>query len=1191
VSSDDPTTDDVRLPDGDRLPPEPGGEARGKDWAGLTERRRFIAERLNEQSPRLSEWYVSAVTVVRERRPAAWMPVLGHLCRDLMNGAPRHFNLPIAPRVEYDKWVTRLDSALGEPLGETPTLLTPEAWEALRALLGEHRELTERLAPERLFAAAGRPATGSETARRELDRAWRETQKFFLSITHIRDPSQPDADAAEVIGWFAVLEDLLAAQLRAVPYWSLDMELQEIAALEQPIRADLERAARLWRGDAETQFFETLTSPGWVPLLVAAGYLDAPPAPERVDGGVRLPFWPVSRYLARVAGAAPADVMAAIEKLASTDNGRVHADLVEAAVAMPAADGAKAVRRVVAWLDRPWGSFAAENAVQLVKQLAHGGEIKAALKLASKLMSFNVAATPRDRPFGPGIDYVTVFHGDWEYRQATGELVPTLVAVDGPAAVAMLARILAGVLRRERRLRAEEGPENDSWMWRKAIADHAQDSVRDDPRHLLISALRDAAVEAVNGDTYRSASMLALLDNYDHLIFERVIMHLVRAADAPALVDRRRGLLLDRGRFESIKYRNEYYQLARDRFGELEAADRATVLGWIEEGPNLEDWMTRYDGEPSQEEIVERADYWRYERLHPLVAHLDGDWKERYDKLRLRFGDLVDPDVVGAVRVGWGQPSARYSVADLRAMDTDELIETLINYKPQAGVFPPESEDSLAMVVSAAVAEEPGHWAPLLAGLVDRLPIRHLQAALDGCWQVGRDGKLRDWEGAIALCEIALDRADKPRCEPSADVDKAIASEGERGRTVHSVIRVVETAVRGGEHPVAPVLTPRMLALLERLADDPDPTPATDNAHADEPFHGALNGIRSRAMDAAIAFAQGLHPDAPYIDRPAMVHVAEIQQLLEDHLDVDKEPSPSVRAVYGARLGHLFFLDEGWTAERLDVIFDPTQPDVAAAAWRGYVLNAHLAPRVLAHVVGAGLYDGPVDELSVAQDQDSEEREARDARDRLVEHVGLAWCRGVAGSDMLLNRLFSKATGKDRAELVTWIGLSVLHHEDATELAAEVAPRLPDLWGRRLDELGPRGGDPELVRYGWWYSSGKLTEPEGTELLVRTLTAAKGRVTDLRGCLERATEVASENPSGACAVLAAVVAGEGRDELRVVGNRVRELLEAIVAARDTDAGTRGEAERLVNELGEHGLGDYRDALSPEPPAGGAQTPP
>jgi hypothetical protein len=43
---------------------------------------------------------------------------------------------------------TRLESDLGEPLGEAPPL-RPEAWDALRALLTEHRSLTERLAPEK----------------------------------------------------------------------------------------------------------------------------------------------------------------------------------------------------------------------------------------------------------------------------------------------------------------------------------------------------------------------------------------------------------------------------------------------------------------------------------------------------------------------------------------------------------------------------------------------------------------------------------------------------------------------------------------------------------------------------------------------------------------------------------------------------------------------------------------------------------------------------------------------------------------------------------------------------------------------------------------------------------------------------------------------------------------------------------
>jgi hypothetical protein len=174
-------------------------------------------------------------------------------------------------------------------------------------------------------------------------------------------------------------------------------------------------------------------------------------------------------------------------------------------------------------------------------------------------------------------------------------------------------------------------------------------------------------------------------------------------------------------------------------------------------------------------------------------------------------------------------------------------------------------------------------------------------------------------------------------------------------------------------------------------------------------------------------------------------------------------------------------------------------------------------------------YDGPVDELGASRDQISESHETGEARNQLLEHVGLAWCLKVAGSDALLDRLFSEAMGIDRAALIRWIGLTVLRHDEMRELAGDVAPRLPGLWARRLDGLRGKGNDPELMGYGWWYSSGKLAEPEGTDLVVQTLKATNGRMDDVRGCLARVTEVAANNPSGACDMLAAVVAGEDRD--------------------------------------------------------------
>ena len=514
-------------------------------------------------------------------------------------------------------------------------------------------------------------------------------------------------------------------------------------------------------------------------------------------------------------------------------------------------------------------------------------------------------------------------------------------------------------------------------------------------------------------------------------------------------------------------------------------------------------------------------------------------------------------------------------------MNTDELVETLVSYEPRRDVFPPEREGSIAQVVSAAVAEQPTYWVPRLAGLADRLLNRDLQAALDGCWQAGHEGKMTDWDEAITLCEAALTRADALSRERPTDAVLAMDLEGECGRLAQAVVRVVKAAASDWKPPAAATLMQPMLGVLEQLLQDSDPTPDIDARYADEPVHGALNGIRSQALDAVIALALGAHPDARQIDTPALTHMPEIQRLLDDHLDIEKEPSPVVRAVYGMRLGHLFYLDEGWTVDRLNAILDRSRPALAAAAWRGYVIGAHLSPRVFSHVLNAGLYDDPVAQLHVGPSGDDEHREAREARKHLIDHVALMWCGAVSGSNALLDQLFATAIADDRREFITWIGLKVLHDEEAAELAAEVAVRLPELWARRLDELEANGGDPELAGYGWWYSSGALAEPEATRLLVRTLEMTEGRVTDLRGCLERAAEVAPENPGGACEVLAAIVAGDGREELRTVGDRVRRLLSGIASSTDVWADTGSQVERLVHDLGEHGLGDYRDVLSPD----------
>ncbi|MBA2637778.1 MAG: hypothetical protein H0U79_06110 [Solirubrobacterales bacterium] len=169
------------------------------------------------------------------------------------------------------------------------------------------------------------------------------------------------------------------------------------------------------------------------------------------------------------------------------------------------------------------------------------------------------------------------------------------------------------------------------------------------------------------------------------------------------------------------------------------------------------------------------------------------------------------------------------------------------------------------------------------------------------------------------------------------------------------------------------------------------------------------------------------------------------------------------------------------------------------------------------------------------------------------------------------------AADSNRTSFITNIAFGLLREGD-DDVVRDVAPRLMQLWSDRLDALA--GDDPELRAFSWWYSSGRLPEPEATILIVRTIQQTGGVVDDLRGCLDRAAAIAEAQPDAAANLLAALLATEpGRDQLRLTGDRIPNLLRAITASGD--AAARVRVVQLIHELGEVGLGDHRDLMPGE----------
>src|SRR5207244_534845 len=150
-------------------------------------------------------------------------------------------------------------------------------------------------------------------------------------------------------------------------------------------------------------------------------------------------------------------------------------------------------------------------------------------------------------------------------------------------------------------------------------------------------------------------------------------------------------------------------------FARLDPDSQAIILGWIDAGPDVErvkgHLRDRLERDPTEAELDEELESWRFYQLAPLRDVLTGAWRERYDRLALRFPIRDHPDFVvysyGAVYSGLPIPK---NGEDLRNMSLPELTTFLKTWEPGEGPLE-ASPEGLAQHLSTLAKSDPGRFA------------------------------------------------------------------------------------------------------------------------------------------------------------------------------------------------------------------------------------------------------------------------------------------------------------------------------------------------------------------------------------------------------------------------------------------------------------------------------------------------
>jgi hypothetical protein len=775
-------------------------------------------------------------------------------------------------------------------------------------------------------------------------------------------------------------------------------------------------------------FFAGTPHPSWAPHLWNHGFYATPPSPQTdAQGRQYLGHWDAQRYLISVASQAPDVVM----RHAMTINGYgwYICWALEALCSIPPSMALPITERIVSWLSDPEVAREIDHPTyQLLLRFASAGEADAAFAIFTAMIA---PRTPFQQHAPSGFLEPSAVELQSDYYELFSQEQPLLAKANLERLVATLSEVLRSIVTY---CSTPDSYQARHAYWRSAIEDTDQD-IRESTADKLLGALRNSYERwlELRPDSVRVA-ISSMLDD-DYVIFRRLAIHLI-AHSPHAFPHELTTLLLERDHYDDESIHHEFLQLLKSGFPYLDPEGQSQAIGLIQDGMGNEgrqrvlEWVSREAERDPNTELETLNKSWIRDRLFMIGENLPGDAAQNLARLIEEVGEPERPEFLSWVTSGtWTRPASPLSHAQISSMSLVELIDFLGNWTSSERTRHLRDESFDALIGSVARA--------LLTDTPNReQDIRDL-AAVDLAYALPFLGHLENkdesptvpWGLALALCEQSIGQSD------ASDQDRR--THVRRVEVCMNVLRLLERGLEGNtvlpSHSIE-----RVRALLFKLAEDIDPTPADDNpvdgfmGHND-PLTLSFNHVRPRALALLIRYAVHLSRTENSISASTTTETEPVlsrldvqtRALLDAKLDVEQEPSWAVRSVYGQYLQTLFWLDAAWVMQNLDRIFAESSAEVDTrmfvAAWDGFVVSGRSLPLPGLRTLLYQKYLRAIDNLAAGR-----VTKGLDPARRLAEHVAFDYLHSEQvlasespGSASLVAVFFAKAP-RDSRSRVAW---------------------------------------------------------------------------------------------------------------------------------------------------------------------------
>jgi len=495
----------------------------------------------------------------------------------------------------------------------------------------------------------------------------------------------------------------------------------------------------------------------------------------------------------------------------------------------------------------------------------------------------------------------------------------------------------------------------------------------------------------------------------------------------------------------------------------------------------------------------------------------------------------------------------------------------------------PGSEKTRELV--GVVAQDPERFAQASSRFRDLDPT-YARGLINGLRDAAKQGPPFSWSPVLDLCLwIVSQPRDIPgRLEKQRELIERHDLDPDWSWTRKAIAELLEEGFKVDGASMPPELREQAWAVLLPLTDDPEPDTEYEERYGGsnmDPVTLSLNTVRSQAMHAVIGYAlwvrRHLQEDAGGEERVArgFNEMPEVRNVLEGHLDPEKDPSVAVRAVYSWWFPQLILLDQSWAIEKMAEIFSPQEPlsGLRRAAWGAYVVVQ--PPYEAIFKILRGEYEHAIQGLVF----DSGERWlSADPEERLLGHLMALFWRGKLdpqNQEDLLAQFYDIAPDKLRAHAVEFLTRHLRSPEvDPSEELLTRLRALSEIRLGRMPKVAPDHRARELGAMAALFATGKFDSRWALEQVNKVVTLG-GNVDFDREVIDYLTACASAMPTLVVRCLEGFIEAV-REEWRILAARdsIRKIL--TTAARTQDVNAQQGAREVANRLVARGYSDFQD---------------